>query len=552
MLDRIRLTMTSVFYASTAGVCAIVLLILLNRTLYINARSKKNMSFGKLLVAALVFCCVDTVWGVIAFKAFAYRKLLLGVTSYIFYIMIALVAWLWFRYTISYFSESFAKFFVLKALAIMLAGAQLVILVVNAFKPIVFYIDSIGIYRTNELRIMVFALQFANYFIMLMLSVIARIRTKDTEAKLYSGTAVVFSIIPTVVTVVWYFFSNVPVFSLGFMVSCITIYAYTITYEQQNLMLEAEKLELNMNHEKQLRTDFVIMKSLLGKLDYVGIVDAEASTVSSYIIGDHFSRYINKDQMTIDEIDSIFKSILSEDVYVEYMEKTNPEKILKNLEKQDAYKVYFPIVEDEVENQYSIEFMKNPDDENLIIMGIRNVSEKLREEREREEVEYRATIDGLTGLLNKITFNERATQYIAKKTSKDVALIYLDLDHFKDINDWFGHDKGDDILRVTADRMKTCFRRKEYVARPGGDEFCIFVPETNMQELTRRVDVLHEVLKNTCSNDNVTVNVSSSIGCVLCRSSKYTFEQLVKKADETMYEVKRSGRDGYMIQEVKD
>lgn len=544
--------MSSIFYAITAGSCILALIILLNRTIYMNAKSQNNEMFVHLLVAVLVFCVIDTIWGGLAYRSFQYRKQLITVASYLFYVSAAIVAWRWVKYTVGSFFDKFAKFFVLRALMLLIVGAQLVVLVVNTFNPIIFYIDSLGIYRTGELRVIILALQFVNYFVMFMLSVVAWHTSKDVDARIYSRTAVLFSIIPLCTSIVWFFFPTIPIFSLGFMLSCIAIYAYTITYEQERLLLEAEKLELTMNHEKQLRTDFVIMKSLLGKIDYVGIVDVGTSMVNSYIIGENFSQYISQDQMTIDEIDNIFKSILSEEVYLDYMDKTNPEAILKNLEKQEEYKVYLSIVEDEVDNQYSIEFMKNPDDEKLIIMGIRNVSEKIREEREREEVSYRATIDGLTGLLNKITFNERVEQYITKKTSKDVALIYLDLDHFKDINDWFGHDKGDEILRVTADRMKTCFRRKEYVARPGGDEFCIFIPETNMQELTRRVEVLHEVLKNTCSNGNVTVNVSSSIGCVLCRSSKYSFEQLLKKADETMYDVKRSGRDGYMIQEVND
>lgn len=545
--------MASLFYAATAGTCAIVLAILLNRTIYMNARSKKNTSFVTLLIAALAFCVVDTVWGASAYKAFAFRRVFLNVTSYAFYIMAAIVAWLWFRYTVNYFVDKFAKFFVLRALVVIFAGAQFALLLVNAYKPILFYIDSIGIYRTCELRVAVFALQFANYFVMLMLSVIARLRIKDSEAKLYAGTAVVFSIIPTVVSVVWYFFSNVPVFSLGFMLSCITIYAYTITYEQQKLMLEAEKLELNMSHEKQLRTDYAIMKSLLGKIDYVGLIDIQQNKVQSYIVSKNFSKYLGEDNkfMTVDEIDGIFKTILSEDSYADYVVKTNLDTILKVLAKQDKYLFYFKIIEDEIDNQYSIEFIMSPEDENIIIMGIKNISEQVRIEREQEEVMYRATIDGLTGLLNKITFNERAEQYIAKNTSKDVALIYLDLDHFKDINDWFGHDKGDEILRITADRMKTCFRRKEYVARPGGDEFCVFIPEADISSLRRRVDVLYEVLKNTCENDNVTVNVSSSIGCVLCHSDKYTFEQLVKKADEAMYDVKKAGRDSYKIQEVE-
>jgi len=545
--------MASLFYAATAGTCAIVLGILLNRTLYMNAKSKKNEMFINLLIAALTFCVVDTLWGAVTYKASSLRRVLLTGTSYAFYVMVAIVAWFWFKYTINYFMDKFAHFFVLKALVVLLAGTQIVLLIGNIFTPILFYIDSIGIYRTCELKIVIFALQFANYFVMLMLSIIARFRTKDEEARLYSGTAIVFSIIPTIVSVIWYFFSNVPVFSLGFMLSCITIYAYTITHEQQKLIVEAEKLELNMAYAKQLRTDYAIMKSLLGKIDYVGLVDISANKVENYMVNKNFAKHFGDERatMTVDEIDGIFKEILSEDDYADYMIKTNPDNLLKVLSKQDVCYFYFKVSEDGVENQYSIEFTLNPEDDKIIIMGIKNISEQVRAEREQEEVLYRATIDGLTGLLNKITFNERAEQYIAKNTSKDVALIYLDLDHFKDINDWFGHDKGDEILRITADRMKTCFRRKEYVARPGGDEFCVFIPEADIKSLERRVEVLYEVLKNTCANDKVTVEVSSSIGCVLCHSDKYTFEQLVKKADEAMYDVKKAGRDSYKIQEVE-
>lgn len=158
-----------------------------------------------------------------------------------------------------------------------------------------------------------------------------------------------------------------------------------------------------------------------------------------------------------------------------------------------------------------------------------------------------ATIDGLTGLLNKLSFMGKVEDYIAENGSENCALIFFDMDHFKSINDIFGHQKGDFALREMSEKLKKMFRADELIGRMGGDEFCIFLPDVSNEIVENRIKYMNEQLRAVYRENDKEVKTSVSIGCVFCQKKNQTFIKLLSEADQTMYQVKKQGRDGHII-----
>lgn len=175
-----------------------------------------------------------------------------------------------------------------------------------------------------------------------------------------------------------------------------------------------------------------------------------------------------------------------------------------------------------------------------------------REERE-ENLEIAATFDPLTKLLNRAALEQRIKEkLIAQKNEGKAhgALFLLDLDHFKEINDNFGHPVGDEVLTKAANIIKSVFREGDVVGRLGGDEFCIFIDSAYVNENTVETKgrLLNERLRISYTKDNGhTIKISTSIGIVIHRTNDVTYEELYKAVDVALYKAKEKGRDCYVI-----
>ena len=169
-------------------------------------------------------------------------------------------------------------------------------------------------------------------------------------------------------------------------------------------------------------------------------------------------------------------------------------------------------------------------------------------EREREL----ARTDSLTGVRNRRFFYEafeleagRARRYASPFT---VAL--LDVDHFKGVNDRFGHSAGDMVLRDIARTLQHNVRRSDVVARLGGDEFALLFPQTDSRAAESALRKLAEQL--TAAMEAGGWPVTFSIGAVTCTGASCEAEELLRYADELMYGIKRDGSDGVGVAELDD
>jgi diguanylate cyclase (GGDEF)-like protein/PAS domain S-box-containing protein len=160
----------------------------------------------------------------------------------------------------------------------------------------------------------------------------------------------------------------------------------------------------------------------------------------------------------------------------------------------------------------------------------------------------KANYDLLTGLPNRRLLADRLEQDLkhASRISAEVALLFIDLDHFKAANDSFGHDAGDILLRLSADRIRVCVRETDTVARLGGDEFTVILQGLGGSEYVERVaGKILKTLANSFDISGHSVNISSSIGIAIFPSDASTPEQLLKNADEAMYLAKAEGRNKF-------
>jgi len=172
------------------------------------------------------------------------------------------------------------------------------------------------------------------------------------------------------------------------------------------------------------------------------------------------------------------------------------------------------------------------------------------EEREKiaAELHFLANHDALTGLPSLRLCKDRLDQSLAeaRRNRQTSAVMFLDLDGFKQINDRYGHEFGDRVLRETAERINAEIRETDTVARIGGDEFIIILsslPESNIDNRIARS--LVEAIARPLDIDNVEVAVSASIGISLYPENGVTAEELIRSADKAMYRVKREGRNSF-------
>ncbi len=176
---------------------------------------------------------------------------------------------------------------------------------------------------------------------------------------------------------------------------------------------------------------------------------------------------------------------------------------------------------------------------------IRDITVRKRAE---QELEYMATHDVLTGLPNRTLFTDRLTMALtqARRSQKNLAVMMLDLDYFKDVNDTMGHSMGDQALRFVGSRLTAALRRGDTVARIGGDEFLLLLPEVVHAEYATTIaqKVLGAFREPFVFND-YPLYITTSIGIAIFPDDGNDADILVKNADTAMYRAKEEGRNNF-------
>jgi diguanylate cyclase (GGDEF)-like protein/PAS domain S-box-containing protein len=188
------------------------------------------------------------------------------------------------------------------------------------------------------------------------------------------------------------------------------------------------------------------------------------------------------------------------------------------------------------------------DDKGEVRQRIAIFSDITDKKRSEEIIWRQANYDVLTGLPNRRLFHDRLMQELKREDREmsSLALMFIDLDHFKEVNDTMGHEAGDNLLMQASKRISGCIRESDTLARLGGDEFTIILPGLHD---TRRLDALADTILHILSKPFIlgetSAYVSASIGITLYPQDADNLSSLLKNADQAMYVAKNKGRNQY-------
>lgn len=190
--------------------------------------------------------------------------------------------------------------------------------------------------------------------------------------------------------------------------------------------------------------------------------------------------------------------------------------------------------------------MLGEDGEAKLVLGlIRDVNQ---ETAERQKLAEKSRRDYLTGLYNKEAFEEESRKWLleCRKRGKNCALLFVDLDNFKNVNDHLGHLTGDRAICDVAEILREFFQEDGIVSRFGGDEFCIFIPcdETDASK-EAKLQKLLEALCLSYSDGVSGVEISASVGVALSKVSGYNWDILLRHADAALYRAKETGKNRF-------
>ncbi len=196
------------------------------------------------------------------------------------------------------------------------------------------------------------------------------------------------------------------------------------------------------------------------------------------------------------------------------------------------------------------DYLTRPVDRNELVARVRaQIKRKRFADAMRETVHASmeaAIVDPLTGVNNRRYLDSHLAAMLAKAAAqrKPVALMVLDIDHFKQVNDTYGHDAGDAVLRGFSSRVKSAIRGADLVARMGGEEFVVAMPDTSLDVARRVAERLREAVAATpfSVRDDLTIPVTVSVG-VAARGEGSNADELMRRADRALYRSKSEGRN---------
>ena len=176
---------------------------------------------------------------------------------------------------------------------------------------------------------------------------------------------------------------------------------------------------------------------------------------------------------------------------------------------------------------------------NLMGMALENA-------RSQSRLQYEATHDSLTGLPNRTVFSlevARALEALSRNDGLDRAVLYLDLDEFKSINDTMGHLAGDDVLKEAAARLRAIVDERSIVARMAGDEFAVLLADATQQRVSKMLDLIHQTLRHPYHIAGRNIVMTASIGVAPIERDYASIAEVLRDADTAMYFAKGEGRN---------
>jgi len=183
----------------------------------------------------------------------------------------------------------------------------------------------------------------------------------------------------------------------------------------------------------------------------------------------------------------------------------------------------------------------------ILVVSMLDITQR---KRQVQELIRQSTHDALTGLPNRKLIHERLNNALQRSLRKklNVALLFIDLDGFKLINDTYGHITGDEVLKIIADRLLVQIRPDDTVGRLSGDEFIVLCEQIEKPELIANLATrINDALKENITCQDLSLSVTASIGIIIGHGQQYSADEMIRSADTAMYEMKQKGRGGWQF-----
>lgn len=168
-------------------------------------------------------------------------------------------------------------------------------------------------------------------------------------------------------------------------------------------------------------------------------------------------------------------------------------------------------------------------------------------EEKNTELDRIANYDSITGLANRRYFMATTEKYIKKaaENHNTFALMFIDLDHFKQVNDQYSHNTGDELLKIYAKKISSLIKATDMASRVGGDEFVLLIKDVNETQIKEIANRILGKFTEPIMIDGNQCNVGASIGISMYPENGSTIDELISKSDEAMYSVKQECRNSY-------
>ncbi len=499
-------------YYSVIGMIAIVLHLIMNHE-FIKIdknRDEINKAFRKFVLATLMYFITDVLWGI-----FDGLKLptLLYIDTFVYYISMALTIAYLCNYVTKYLHlrSGFGKF--IRVFGQIFALLEIVLLFVNHFVHIFFWIHPDGTYQAYAYRYIALYMQV---FLCLLLSIqtgIVMLKTSDEMKKRYF-TIFFFCSAMGVAIVLQIMYPLLPIYAIGLLIGSAIIHTFV--------------------NEGEIEEQFKVLKSMADIHYSMHVIDLIKDTVQELTAGQEVKAIVNKTEGALEMMRTVINAVTVEEHLESVLEFTDLSTLAERMrDKRTIVKQFIGRQTGWVQAMFIAIETDHYGKPTKVIFTTRVIEE----EKKNEEILIKKTIvDELTGLYNRRAYEEDILKYCIFPIENDFVYVSIDVNGLKVVNDEIGHAAGDELIKGAADCMTKAFGSYGKVYRIGGDEFVsiFFADKIQLESIKRDL----EQITDSWSGTQVS-SLALSAGYV----PRYEFEKetildIAKIADKRMYEAK--------------
>ncbi|MDE1891679.1 MAG: EAL domain-containing protein [Betaproteobacteria bacterium] len=318
-------------------------------------------------------------------------------------------------------------------------------------------------------------------------------------------------------------------------------------FDEQGKIVGASKIARDITNQKKIEAELKENESRLNSIfdttpDAIIVCNSDkiikmANQQVEKLLGYSVTEIIGKS----------LEDVIPEEIQDLFFESTHQNSLLDNILSKTSERLTIKVkTKDNIKREVEINVSRIKNEiYDYLACSLRDIEERKKIE---QELIQRAMHDPLTGLPNRIFIQERLTNVLkySQKNGSLVAILFIDLDGFKPINDLYGHETGDEVLKIISNRLAEQVRPSDTVARLSGDEFVILFEQVDQpSSLSALAERINTVLRRPIETEGRVLFLSASIGIALGNCNTQNADELLRQADTAMYSVKEKGRDSW-------